>query len=508
MGAACKEKFMKRRRILIPLVLLLTMLIFVAPVEATDGMRGVECRVEPNEVITEDFYFLCNTLVVEGLIDGDMIGVASEVTIERGGRVMGQVWMVGGNLTIEGTVGNDVHFLGVDLDVPGLARFPEPTTDIVAATLSLEVGRDVVLPGDVVFWGYQAVLNGKINGDVDFQGQALIINNTIAGRVDASIGDSEGTAPLSNLPLVYSVNLRNPGLRFGEEGYITGDLNYEAPQRAGVNDDVIGGQIRYSQPITQTPLNEIEEPETFWQVMGNYILRTARDVTALGLVGMIVLNFLPVTIKEPGFRVQTKPISAFSWGLILFLLSIPASLLLLLTSIFVALVVFILTFNELTLMVSVLLLILNLSFLGGFFFLIVFVGRVISSFVIGFVILRRVQLVWRRYGDPPRATSELWLAIIIGVILVSLLINLPLGVFVGYLQLAFTGIIALAGFGSLFMYLRDLWYFDEQPGIPLKRLREGGNRPVVPPPPDDMDYDMDVPLGMDNLPPGFKGFDE
>lgn len=493
---------MRRTGILLTFILLL--LFSVGQVEATDGLRGNECRVEAEETIVEDFYFFCNTLVIEGLVDGDVVGIASEVTIGRSGHVTGGVWVLGGNLTIEGMVGNDVHFVGVDLDVTGLARFPEPSTDIMALALSMEIGRTVVIPNDIVYYGYQAILNGQINGDVDFQGQALLINGAIAGNVDANVGDEEASAPMSTLPILYSVDFRSPGLRFGERGYINGDLNYEAPQRASARNSV-GGRVRYTQPASETPLPRIERPQTFWQVMGNYLIKTARDVTALALVGILILNFFPTIIKEPGYRVQTKPISAFSWGLILTFLSIPTALLLILTSLIITALVFIITFNELTIMVSVLLLIVNLAFLGGLFFLVVFVGRVVSFFVVGFLVLRQVQRIWRTYGNPPKAVGELWMAIILGVVIVSLIVNLPLGAVFGYFQLFVTGVAAWAGFGALFIYLRDLWYFGERRILVMPRA---GVIRSVPPPPDDMDYDMEVPLGMDNLPPGFRGFDE
>lgn len=497
---------MRRIRWGIIFTFMLLMMTVVGQVEATDGLRGNECRVESAEVITEDFYFFCNTLVIEGFVDGDVVGIASEVTIGREGRVTGGVWVLGGNLTIEGEVGDDLHFAGVDLDITSLARFPDVRTDVVALSLSMEIGQDVVIPNDVAYYGYQAILKGQINGDVDFQGQSLTIDGAIAGNVDANVGNEESSTPTSNLPLVYSVNFRNPGLRFGEEGYIHGDLNYEAPQRASARSNV-GGNVRYTQSASQTSLPDIERPQTFWQVMGNYLLTTARDVTALVLVGVLLLNFFPVAIKEPGYRVQTKPVSAFSWGLILTFLSIPTGLFLILISLILTGLVFVITFNELTIIVSVMLLVVNLTFLGGLFFLVVFLGRVISCFVIGFLVLRQLQRLWQQYGTPPKAMSELWLAIVCGVIIFSLVVNLPLGVVFGYFQLFITGVAAWAGFGAIFIYLRDLWYQGERRTF-IPNKAGGMTIRSVPPPPDDIDYDMEVPLGMDNLPTGFRGFDD
>jgi hypothetical protein len=492
------------------LLLLFALMAWAGKVEATDGLRGDECVVAAGEVILEDFYFFCNTLVIDGFIDGDIVGIASEVTIGREGQVTGDLWVLGGQTTIEGIVGDDVHFLGADLDVTGLARFPNPHTDVVAAGISMEISSRTVVPGDVIYYGYQAIVAGHVNGDVDFQGQSLVIENNIAGNVTASVGDQESGAPLSSLPLVYSVDFRQPGLYFSdvdseEEGYINGTLTYRGSQSINTRNRV-GGRVNFTQALSQPDITVANQSDTFLQIVGQYLLTAARDVIALGLVGILTLNFYGKIILEPGYRVQTRPISAFAWGLTLTFLSLPAALLLLLTSLIILGVIVIITLSELTVMAGIMLLVLNLGVMGGFFFLLAFLGRVVTSFVIGFLVLRYVQRFWRRYENPPPVVlSELWFAILIGVTLLSLVVHLPLGAFVANIQFFLTGIVASAGLGAMFMYYRDLWYQSDRR---ILSPRSSTWRVVPPPPPDDDDAQQEVPLGMSNLPPGFGGFDD
>lgn len=503
---------MKRSRKLwlVALSLLVGMGIFVGNVEATDGLRGDECVVAGGEVILEDFYFVCNTLVIYGFIDGDVIGVASEVKIAREGQVTGDIWMAGGQLTIEGVVGDDVHFLGIDLDITGLARFPNPRTDIIVGGVSLETSINTLIPGDVNFYGYQAILKGIVNGNVDFQGQSLVIQNTVGGNVDAIVGDPEGNAPLSSFPLLYSVNFREPGLYFtyggmSAVGFVNGDLSYQAPQRVSTLDHV-GGRVRYKQAIQQANITAAEQSDTALQIIGNYILETARDVAALSLVGILMLNFFAKLIAEPGYRVQKRPVSAFSWGLVIFLLSIPTALLVLLASLLLLLVLFVIALSEIevTILVASILTVINLGYFGVFFFLFAFLGRAITCFIVGYLALRWIKRTWLRYYDtPPQILNELWFAVMIGVMIVSLVVNMPLGAFIGRIQFLLTGVVACTGLGALFMYLRDLWYLTGR--IPL--TRRGALR-FVPPPPEDSDFDLQLPLGMDNLPEGFRGFED
>ena len=56
------------------LIFLLSLFVFVGQAEAIDGMRGDECIIEENVIIDEDFYFMCQNLEINGIIDGDLIG--------------------------------------------------------------------------------------------------------------------------------------------------------------------------------------------------------------------------------------------------------------------------------------------------------------------------------------------------------------------------------------------------------------------------------------------------
>lgn len=494
-------------------ILCFFLLTVTGQVEATDGLRGFgTCTVEAEEVILDDFYFACRTLIIRGYIDGDVAGIASEVVITREAHITGDIWMVGGHLSIEGSLGDDLHFMGIDLDIGSLARFPDPRADIMAISVNMEVGHNTVIPNDVLFYGYQAILRGDINGDLDFQGQSLTIQGNIGGDVNASVGDIESTTSISGLYFVYSVDFRRPGLYFSstgstEKGFINGDLNYTAPQRISTTANV-GGNVAYTQSVQAANLTEVEQSDTFLQIVANYILMTTRDVIALNLVGILVLNFFRYLIMEPAYRVQKKPFTAFGWGLLLTGLSFPIALLMLLISLIIILVVFVLALSalEITFMVSLLLLVINLGFVGIIFFLWAFLGRAITCFVLGFFILRWLQRFWIRYiGTPPDIMSEFWFAILIGVVVVSLLVHLPLGSLVGIMQLGLTGLIASTGLGAFFIYLNDLRRIN---GGKLGVFNWAGGPTIKPPLPDISDHWPELPPGAANLPAGFTGFEE
>jgi cytoskeletal protein CcmA (bactofilin family) len=178
-----------RRKWMVGLVLLVMSFAGVASrVEAADGMRGDHCVVEEKDYIVEDFYFTCRVLEVKGTIVGDLLGVASNITITSTGVVTGDLWVGGGKLVIDGTVGDDIHFAGISLFVSSKARFTHDRIDIVSAAFNTEIKQGASVPGDLLAYGYQVKIDGTVGGDVDYNGEALIIRGTVRGRVDASVG--------------------------------------------------------------------------------------------------------------------------------------------------------------------------------------------------------------------------------------------------------------------------------------------------------------------------------
>jgi cytoskeletal protein CcmA (bactofilin family) len=484
----------------------------VGIVEASDGMRGNECVIQKEEVIDHDFYFICRTLTVRGAVEGDLVGLASKVTLTRDGQVTGDVWVLGGQLTVQSEIGDDIRFVGADLDISDRTRFPNAASDVVAAAISVEISRGAEVPGDVLMVGYQSIVGGDVGGRVDFQGQALVIQGTVGGNVDAIVGDARQESNLGAIQLLpYSISLRRSGLTIGEQAVITGDLNYEAARQANIPRGTVQGKIHYIKVLEQADITRAEQSEALLSVLKSYVVNIIRDTVSLILVGTLALQFTPVLMVEPGRRVRRALVPAATWGLTLFLVSFPIALLFVLFSVLVALGVTIITLGETTLVVIVILFLstLNVVLIGGFWFLLVFLGRAITCFVIGYSLIQGVRyyLATRNYSpdDPPIIIPPLsrrgrWFALALGVLAISVIVNLPLPSPVPTIELLLQGVVAFAGLGAIFMYGRDVWYMRE-----AAAGRGGwfalGARLGIPPL-----EDQETPLGMSNLPEGFKGF--
>lgn len=505
-----------RRLLFLPSLLLLFLFsVGVTGVEATDGMRGNRCVVNENEYIEHDFYFLCRTLTIRGTVDGDLIGLASEVTITREGVVTGDIWMIGGQLTVQGTVGDDLHFGGVDMDVTDQAIFTSPRIDLTALALSVEIAEGATLPGDLLMFGYQALVFGDIGGNIDFQGQTLDLQGHVAGNVDAIVGDARQEINLRTVPfLPYSLRLRDYGLYIGDQATVDGNLSYEAAQQTNIPRAAIQGITRYKQVLERADITSAQQPRTFISIMQRYLVIVIQDVISLMLVGLMALQFAPFLIVESSARVQQAPIPVLSWGAILFFLFFPVALLSIILSIIMVLLITLISLSALTFTASVFFIILNLLFFFSFWFLLIYLGRAITCFLIGTLVqyYARYYLARRKHDpdDPPIYIAPLpvryrWIVLALGTIFYSLVVNMPLPSPVPAFELILEALVALFGLGAIFMLGRDAWsiYDIKQSAIPKRKILPSRRRPLLDA---NLSDDADVPLGLENLPDGFDGF--
>lgn len=487
---------MVRKWPIVILLLLLSMISVVSRVEASDGMRGDRCVVAETDYIEEDFYFLCRVLEIHGTIDGDLLGIASNITIERTAVITGDVFIAGGKLVIAGTIGDDVRFAGVNLSIADGASFTHERIDVASAALNTEVAEGTTIPGDLLVYGYQVRVNGTVQGDVDFGGEALIIQGRVSGNVDASVGDARRSTDISGLPL-YDVSFSNPGLRIEPGAIIGGDLAYQSASRSRIPPDVVEGRTSYEQVLSQLDITKAEQADDAADILISYFAASVRDVFLLLVVGGIGLWLTPNLIRQPALNVRRRTIPAVGWGLITFMLSFPIVILLIGLSLLIVAFLFLIGLDELTFFAtSGLLLLINLSLVGAFWFVLVFLGRAVISFLIGQLIYRYVL------RSPESGTLRKWiLTLAIGGIIYALITNVPVPPFGLIIEL----ITILAGIGAVAMYGRTFIYTTRLAPTTLRPIPIGIPSVTTPPPPPPEDYE--VAPGMENLPDGFKGFD-
>ncbi|MCD4684362.1 MAG: hypothetical protein K8S97_00310 [Anaerolineae bacterium] len=478
--------------------------------EASENMRGDKCEVTADREIKDDFYFFCRILDVKGTIDGDLIGVASSVTIHAGAVITGDIWVGGGQLIIAGTVADDIHFGGVSVVIEQGARFLNPLDetpsdphrmDVLSVALNTEIAPHASYPGDVQVWGYQAQIDGMVGGDLTFRGEALTINGIVVGMVDADVGDIRRNTDVPSLPF-YDVTFSDPGLRVGDDAHIAGDLEYTATRPSPPDmlpSGVVQGRTRYTRTGAQPDITKVDQANDAAEIIRGYLSATINDVATLLILGVIGLRFIPGIIRQPATHVRRRTVPTIGWGLLTFMLSIPLVITVIMIGLIFLLILYLVQLNQLTIMVGATVLIVTAVLVGVITFLLFFMGRLVVSFMIG-------QLIYRyALRQTKQGTLRHWLTILLlGTTVYALIINMPIPA----LGLVIELITALAGVGAVVMHIRrrimDLNLFTPLPD-PLADVPISTISVMIPTQPQN---DAGQQPGMNNLPNGFKGFDE
>ncbi len=489
----------QRRYVLAGLVLLGLLSALWGTVSAAESYQGDQCVIPAGETIDSDVYVICNTLTIEGTVRGDVIGAVWSAMIAPQGQVTGDIWLVGGQLQVEGTVNDDIRFAGVDLDIKPEARL-RSRSDVSAAALNVEIWDGAALPGDLNFFGYQALVLGTVGRDVNFNGSALIIGGSVDGSVYASVGSGDTSPSFIPFPFPFTVSFQTPGLTVRNTGVIGGNLEYSGARPGNINGRT-AGEINFTldmprPDITQAAL-EAEETPTTGDLFARYLRNVLTDVLALMTAGLLVALAAPAWIREPSRLVTRHVASSFGWGLIFSLLAVPVSLIVLIVSILLLFLIATVTLGGFTGMGLAITVLVNTFVIGGAVFVIMFVARLVISYLIG-------NRIARRFITTDDRLLFTLISLLVGATIYALVANLP----VPMIGLTINAIGIFLGLGALALHARTLYQRTMRvypmtlparlPAAPpaLEALR--GNAPE--PPPDSAEHPAP---GTANLPEGF-----
>lgn len=497
-------------------ITLLALLVFAGSVSARQFLQADSCTVEADEVVTGTLFVFCQELVVDGLVEGNLIGAATDTEIN--GTVRDSVYLVGGGLDVDGALGDNLHYLGIALTLHENATFDSPLADIFSLTISTESAPRTMIPGSVLALGYQMRLRGDVGNEINFWGSALELTGDIGGDVNANVGDADdidGTAQLETLfiPFPVDINLINPGLRIGENAVLRGDLNYTAPAEATIS-GIVQGETNYSPIITQfeAPTDE----ESLRQSIQQVLVATFREFTTLTVVGALGLMFVPRLTQSPISNLRRRPLTSLGVGTLSFIISIPVFAIALVVSLFIIFVLSLIQAGTLIIAGIVVLLILNVGGASLFYFVAIFVARSIFCLAIG---RRLIRTLFEDDGS----TRFLYVALIAGSLLIAFLVSLPV---VGWI---FNALALFLGLGAIINLLQaELRNLRENTGYsagthtPPTETRFGNRyisveAPSLPgksedtPPSEAQRQPKSRPrhtVGLDNLPPDFVWWDE
>lgn len=491
---------MRIRPILILLVV--AFIVFGSGVSsARETRQGDQCLVNASEVIQGNLFALCRTLVINGTIEGNVIGAAT--LSEINGTVTGDVYLLSGQLDINGTLGGNLHFGGGVLRLLPTAQFTGEDNDLIGVNLSTTLADGVIIPGSITDVGYQLILDGEVGKEINFWGSALAVNGNAGGNIEATVGDPQlGISQLQTLliPFPWDVTLTNPGLIVGKGSIIAGNLRYSGPVE-GVIEGSVSGDTQFTSVVTQPDLTQIiAEEEGARRGLGVYLAQALREFITLMLMGILCLVVLPRPLQSPIKHIQARPLPSIGIGLLIFIIAFPIVVGLLIIMLFIIFVLVLLQLDGLL-----------LTLIGGtllgtwvgttsiFFFVAIFISRIIIGLWAGRVLVRAAL------GDDGSLRIT-YLCLIVGVAILALLSPLPV---IGWVINAITvflglGAVIINGQTQFRIYRDGGAAMPVRVGVPLLPRRPQVARPFAPP----MIDDHNSSVGMENLPDGFSWWDD
>lgn len=512
------------RRLFIGLSVLLLMPTML--VAARDFRSGDLCNIPEDETINGTLFVFCEELVIQGIVNGDVIGATVRSNIE--GVVDGSLYLVGGQLDVTGIVRQDVHYGGAVLRLnPPISETTgndaRTIRSLKALTLSSTLYEQTTIDDGILNLGYQLIMHGDVNDEVSFWGSTLVVNGVVDGNTYAIVGDPNSDSSQIEtllLPLDLDLALLNPGLTIGNSGEIAGQLSYTGPQEGRIS-----GDLRFAPIYEPTPtfVPTLDEPGT----LALYLETFGREFATLIIIGILILFFANSLLNLPLGNLRTRPFASLAVGLLGFLLSFPIVLIILVLSLSLLGFLFIVGLRAVVVPIALVLGLVNVGGVSLFYFVAIFVARSLVGLAIGRLILR---VGFNRHDVDEHRWLQ-YLALVIGVAVVSFTMALPI---IGIILNAIT---LFLGLGAILLVLMTqlqrarasaptvapAWYAPSPAILRQRRLQSGEKIEKVPLPDDakqlpaapvmpvmNTDYEDDeetvIPVrkyGVHNLPDGF-----
>jgi cytoskeletal protein CcmA (bactofilin family) len=243
--------------------------------------------VRADDVVEEDLYAAGNTIVVSGVVRGDLIAVAFD-SIRIDGVVEGDVFAISTRIEVTGRIEGSLRVAGGTVVVDGTVG-----DDLFVGALTAQANSGSTVGRDVLVWSRTAELLGTVGRRIEGTQNRTRIGGNVGSGIDVTT---------SSLTLL-------PGLR------VDGDVRYIADDAAVIADTVtIEGTFVRAEALAAN-----------LRVRGVRLL--AQIVGALGALGLGIgiLWSAPGRSLAAASALDRRPLGSLMWGV--GLVSVPAALL-------------------------------------------------------------------------------------------------------------------------------------------------------------------------------------
>ncbi len=242
-----------------------------------------------DEYVTEDVYIAGGNVTVQQDIEGDLFVAGGDITIN--GIINGDLFVAGGNVLVNEEVKDDVRMVGGALSLNRSVG-----GDVILIGGSADVGQDVVIEGDLVALSGKANLYGTVNKSVRGILGRLILGGTVNGDVDVRVTEK--------LVLLNT-------------GHVVGNVKYFAPEKIEDHSGVIEGEISFNEVLSSS--DKVKEGVRGFLSSGSLIGKFWGYLSLL-LIGGLFIWLFPNLLHRASTRIKTKGTKSFGVGFLVFIL--------------------------------------------------------------------------------------------------------------------------------------------------------------------------------------------
>lgn len=268
----------------------LTLLVPVA--HATDDRTPVHVVLEKNETVNKDYFATGDTVRISGTVNGDAYVAGGTVTVD--GVINGDLLVAAGTIHISGPIKNDVRALG------GMINF----TSTVGGNVTLGAGNAVINPeakigGSILAGAGTLGIYAPVGKGITAGSGTLTINNSVGGDMLLGVGE----------------------LTLQPKTKVSGDVTYWAQQEAMVADNVTlsGDMVYHQMPKSDVRKAEISKNGSKAVAMmftGMAAMMAAAMAIAMFILGLIIMNVLPLFTQRTIQGMQKNPWGSFGLGIV------------------------------------------------------------------------------------------------------------------------------------------------------------------------------------------------
>jgi len=357
------------------------------------------------------------------VLTGDLLFAGEKLIVN--GTIQGDLWFGGQTLILNGQVEDDLRTGSTAVILAPESRVGG---DLLMGGFSLEAQEGSTIDGNVLFGGYQAILAGIINKDVKVGSGALEIRGDIAGDVMAEVGTREDTMDENANPFAFmsdppDMPRTEGGLTIADSASIGGDLTYSSDAQFNIPTSSVSGNIEFNQNVVEESVEEVFDPmHMLWQALRHWI--------SLLIIGLLLAWLLPRIFRRSADNVGCKPVPSLGWGVVV-LIATPILLL-----IGMGVMIFLAVLSGFA----------TLESLSAFWVLsgITTIFTIAMTFVLVLTFLSQV-IVGYGIGRALIGNASTVVALIVGLLIVVILINIP------YAGMIFWWLIALLGLGAILL---------------------------------------------------------